>query len=114
MAKHKDKLKFGSSKEVPHIDGEAAMVRHDRRKDAFTNCRGQFEKFCVHQGFKLKIHNDDHHWQISHGKTLIEFWPSSAKLIINKQWKSGIHVHDYKQLTTILNIVKLTKTGANG
>jgi len=53
---------------------------------------------------QLKISNDGHHWSFyafnaaPGDKQLFEWWPSSAKLVINKQWKKGIHVHDLSQL----------------
>jgi len=33
---------------------------------------------------------------------LAEWWPSSAKLVLNKKWEEGIHCHDYKQALMVI------------
>lgn len=56
----------------------------------------------------MTLHNNGHHWVFDCGlvgnpggpcrdRLLIEWWPSSAKLVIRKNWNGGIHVHDWKQ-----------------
>src|SRR5207249_2391327 len=45
-----------------------------------------------------ETHTGGHHWQITDGYFLTEWWPSSAKLVIGKKWHNGIHCHDYKQM----------------
>lgn len=32
------------------------------------------------------------------GTKIAEWWPSSAKLVLNKDWDNGIHTHDVDQL----------------
>ncbi len=34
---------------------------------------------------------------------LVEWWPSSAKLVLNKQWSKGIHCHDWQQARDFLD-----------
>jgi hypothetical protein len=36
------------------------------------------------------------------GPFLAEWWPSSAKLVLDKKWGEGIHCHDYKQALTVI------------
>ena len=50
----------------------------------------------------MRITNEGHHWQITGGSLLAEWWPSSAKLVIGKKWHDGIHCHDYKQALKII------------
>jgi hypothetical protein len=36
------------------------------------------------------------------GPFLVEWWPSSAKLVLNKKWGEGVHCHDYKQALRVI------------
>ena len=55
----------------------------------------------------LVVTNKGHHWSFyahnakSGDSQLFEWWPASAKLVIAKQWKKGIHVHDVTQVIAI-------------
>lgn len=49
--------------------------------------------------------NEGHHWWLNEDKFLAEWWPSSAKLVINKQWNEGRHCHDYRQALEMIERV---------
>ena len=51
--------------------------------------------------FELRAPNG-HHWIASKEKMIIEWWPSSAKVIVDKNWKKGVHVHDAYQFQKLL------------
>lgn len=37
-------------------------------------------------------------WDERHnGNQVAEWWPSSAKMVLNKNYPNGIHIHDYQQ-----------------
>jgi hypothetical protein len=61
-----------------------------------------FREWCQQLGLACRITNGGHHWQVTKGSFLAEWWPSSAKLVINKLWHDGIHCHDYKQAFEII------------
>lgn len=46
----------------------------------------------------MAIKNNGHHWQFRVAGHLVEWWPSSAKMVVDTKWKNGKHVHDIKQL----------------
>ena len=108
MAKYLDKtrtnLKADSCK---FQQGEDAKVRHDRRLQTNLANEENLRNYCKSNGFKFSIHNEGHHWQIRFGKTVLDWYPATAKLIVNKQWKVGIHVHDISQIKSYLNFAKL-------
>lgn len=53
-------------------------------------------------GLTLDVMNGGQHWKIRKEGFVAEWWPSSAKLVVNKHWQNGIHVHDYKQVLSVL------------
>jgi hypothetical protein len=87
---------------VPYRVGEGARLRHYRRLDANLGFQASVEKWCKSQGFDLRITNNGHHWQLTKDHFLAEWWPSSAKLVLNKEWDQGIHCHDYKQALAVI------------
>lgn len=92
-----DRDKAGRSDLVPFIENESPSDRHARRKAAAVERVRHVESWCRSKGVKLTRSNDDHHWTFRRGKWIAEWWPSSAKLVIRKQWNRGIHVHDHVQ-----------------
>lgn len=87
----------GRSDLVPFIPGEKPMERHDRR--LVTNCQyvDDVEAECKRIGVDLKIHNGSHHWRFKKGAQEADWWPSSAKMVFNQKWSSGLHVYDVQQ-----------------
>jgi len=57
------------------------------------------------RGVVLRITNEGHHWQLTKENFLAEWWPSSAKLVINKQWSRGRHCHDFRQALEMIERV---------
>ena len=92
-----DRLSSGRSRIVPYYRGEDFSTRHARRLSANLEQVANVHRWCQQQGLTLRITNDRHHWQITGGGFLAQWWPSSAKLVIGKRWHDGVHGHDYKQ-----------------
>ena len=98
MAKYRDTKRLGHSEISPYIEGEPARVRHQRRKKTANNHEDKLREFARQNAFEFKVKNDGHHFILKKRKFIAEWWPATAKLVINKQWKKGIHCYDYKQL----------------
>ena len=65
--------------------------------------KGKVEAWCKRNRWTLYISNDGHHWTFyTRERKIIEWWPSSGKLVIGKKWTEGIHCHDYEQLLEVL------------
>ena len=93
-----DVKKVGRSKRVPYIYGETAQHRHVRRKLAAENDLKHLRGWCLNNDWSLTLHNDGQHWRmVGHGHTA-DWYPSSAKLIIDQQCQKGIHCHDFRQV----------------
>ena len=69
-------------------------MRHARRLSANLEQEANVRRWCEQRALTLRITNEGHHWQITDGGFLAEWWPSSAKLVIGKKWHDGIHCHD--------------------
>ena len=97
-----DAVSAGKSRLVPYRHGEDFRTRHARRLSANIEQEAAVRRWCQQRGLTLRITNGGHHWQITGGAFLAEWWPSSAKLVIGKRWHAGIHCHDYKQALKVI------------
>ena len=97
-----DRVSAGRSRIVPYSRDEDFRTRHARRLAANSEQEANVRRWCEQRGLTLRITNEGHHWQITDGSFLAEWWPSSAKLVIGKKWHDGIHCHDYKQALKII------------
>lgn len=88
---------------MKYIQGEGGKSRHARRLQ--TNV-AQFaeaaREWAEANSIHCRITNGNHHWKFMRESKVVEWWPSSAKCVIGKQWKKGIHVHEWPQLLIIL------------
>ena len=98
MARYKDIKGAGRSQLVPFKPGEHPTARHERRLRENLAMQPRVLEWCQQRGLAWRITNAGHHWQIRGGKLFVEWWPSSAKLVFNKRYDKGIHVHDVDQL----------------
>lgn len=98
-----DRRSVGRSKHIPFVDGESFKDRHWRRLGMNAEQADAMREWCSKRGVKLSITNNGMHWQFQCPEgVLIEWWPSSAKLVIDKRWAHGIHVHDWTQAQRIV------------
>ena len=97
-----DRISAGGSRIVPYYRAEDFRSRHSRRLTANLEQEAKVRRWCQQRGLTLRITNEGHHWQITDGGFVAEWWPSSAKLVIGKRWQDGIHCHDYKQALKII------------
>ena len=98
-----DKKFVGPSEVAPFVPGESAMERHARRKGIALASVPAFESWCEANDWKIEVKNNGHHWIMVHRDgTLAEWWPSSAKLVLEKRWNKGVHCHDVDQVRRVL------------
>ena len=106
-----DRIRYGVSSVVKFDPREDYHQRHARRMEVNLENKGVLENWCSVIGWSFEVKNAGHHWLFRRladetkprkQRTLVEWWPSSAKLIVNKQWDKGVHVHDYLQVRNFL------------
>lgn len=101
--RYADRTKVGSSVAVPFQQGEGKRARHARRLETnVAQFADEARKWADARDVQFKITNDGHHWKFDREGKRVEWWPSSAKCVVDHQWRNGIHVHDWMQLEPIL------------
>jgi len=76
--------------------------RRQRRMRRNVDVRGDVEAWAARHGFSLRVNNDGHHWMFHKHGFLAEWWPSSAKLVFNRDYHHDLHAHDWRQVTNEL------------
>lgn len=96
--RYQDTRRAKARAEIRPIEGESPKERHKRRLAHNLENRESAIRWCKERGVRLTITNNGHHWRFERGGELVEWWPSSAKLVFNKRWKQGVHAHDWNQV----------------
>ncbi len=53
-------------------------------------------------GMTLRILNKREHWQFTRASLLVEWWPSSSRVAVNKNWKRRLFAHDAEAMRKLL------------
>ena len=73
--------------------------RHDRRRAKANRSNRSAGLAFASLGGWLWVGNDGHHWKIVFpGGLVVEWWPASAKLVVNQNWPNGVHCHTWQKL----------------
>jgi len=80
---------------IPYIEGEDPRDRHARRLRENLKREGDVRGWARKSGVTMKVHNRGHHWRFMKGSKFAEWWPSTAKLVIQGNYKNERHVHDH-------------------
>lgn len=128
----KDRYHVGRSKVAPQKAGEGYRRRHHRRHAVARILRPGLEDWAKRYGYGLEVKNRDQHWIIkgpildglkralSHQRAcqsfarafsqllskmdlVVEWWPSTAKLVLDRRYCLGVHVYDSHQVCGILS-----------
>ncbi len=102
--KFRDRRSASTTPQSVRAHGLSWRQRHAKRL-AFNveNYKDSAIIWSAERGVLLTITNGNHHWKFERDGLIVEWWPSSAKCVIGKQWRNGIHTHDWTQLVVILN-----------
>jgi hypothetical protein len=88
---------------VPFLPGEGWKHRHRRRLLTNLSLAEQAQVFCDAHKISLNITNNGHHWQFHvPGLCRAEWWPSTAKLVFEADYRHGIHVHDWPHVMRLV------------
>jgi hypothetical protein len=67
----------------------------------------QLRDWASKHGFEFFMKNHDEHWILKGANVTAEWWPRTAKLVLNYSYLNGIQTHDWMQSCTILDDVRL-------
>jgi hypothetical protein len=129
----KDRFKVGPSKVAPKNPDHGYRRRHRHRHAVALTLRSGLERWARKYGYDLEVKNREQHWilkgpilnglrrtLVSHRMAcqpfarafsrllskmdlVVEWWPSTAKLVFDRRYHIGIHVYDSRQLSGILS-----------
>lgn len=109
MARRRDKFADRNTpkvkaKIVKFDPAEDWKSRHERRLTTNLAYEATMREWCEMHRIVLGIFNNGHHWKMTlvDGR-VVEWWPSSAKLVFFKQYRGGWHVHDYMQAMAVMS-----------
>ena len=100
--RYTDVRSAGRSRFIPYLKGETAAQRHERRKQENLAQEGLLRQDMEKLGLTLKVTNMGHHWKMTRIGLIVEWWPSTAKLVFNKEYHEGIHCHDRFQVVSLI------------
>jgi hypothetical protein len=101
----RDVINLGRSELVPYKFGEGFRKRHQRRMVANFSRLPVLQKFCNTFGITFIMQDSDRRWTFIKGCKQVDWWPSTAKLVINSDWHSGLHCQDHWQCQSVLKQV---------
>lgn len=96
--KHSDTRRASGRSKIRPVEGESWKERHDRRLRHNLRLLTQVFKWASDHSIAFQVNNNGHHWIFRSFERIAEWWPSSAKLVFDKNWEDGIHTHDFTQL----------------
>jgi hypothetical protein len=100
--RHRDVFGYEPSKLVPFVPDEEADDRHFRRYKFNLERSVDASGWCRENGIFLEIRNNGHRWTFRYKENTVDWYPSSAKLIINRDWENGYHIYDWIQAREIV------------
>jgi hypothetical protein len=70
---------------------EYKKQRRERRMERTSGLESQVRAWAERHGCSLRVLNDGHHWLLQKPGFMAEWWPSSARLAVNRDY--GRHIH---------------------
>jgi hypothetical protein len=110
--RYPDVRKAGRSLIIPYDRDETPRQRHKRRFLRNLENWPLLQDWACEHGFDLLIKNHSQHWILKRGKIVAEWWPQTAKLVLDCSYREGIHTHDWAQVCALLENV-LRQRGGN-
>jgi hypothetical protein len=62
----------------------------------------QVRSWAAQHGCSLRVLNDGHHWLFQRPGFMAEWWPSSARLAVNRDYGSYLHAPHWGDVVTTL------------
>jgi hypothetical protein len=82
---------------------ESMRQRRARRMDRTARNESQVHDWARRHGCTLRVLNDGHHWLFEKGGFVAEWWPSSAKLVLNRDYTRDHHAPHWHDVQRVLD-----------
>ncbi len=81
---------------------EYKRQRRERRMDRTSQQEAQVRTWAEQHGCSLRVLNDGHHWLFQKPGFTAEWWPSSAKLAVNRDYDRDHHAPHWAEVAAVL------------
>jgi hypothetical protein len=81
---------------------EYKKQRRERRMERTSRLEEQVRVWAEAHGCSLRVLNDGHHWLFQKPGFMAEWWPSSARLALNRDYGRHIHAPHWAKVLTEL------------
>ena len=82
---------------------EFQRARRERRLGRTVDLQTEATAWATRRGFTLRVLNDGHHWLFQKPGLVAEWWPSSAKLVLNRDYLHDHHAPHWPQVAALLD-----------
>jgi hypothetical protein len=76
--------------------------RRERRLERTLHAEAAVQAWARKQGFALRVLNDGHHWILEKPGLVAEWWPSSARLALNRNYLGAFHAPHWPDVKAVL------------
>jgi len=98
----KDKRHFGKRGRPTLAPDDYKRLRCERRLERTLQAEAAIRAWAQEHGFALRVLNDGHHWILEKAGLFAEWWPSSAKLALNRDYLRTIHASHWSDVIAAL------------
>ena len=81
---------------------EYKRQRRGRRMQRTSGLESEVRAWTERQGCAVRVLNDGHHWLFQKPGFVAEWWPSSARLAVNRDYDRHIHAPHWAEVVTVL------------
>jgi hypothetical protein len=81
---------------------EYKQQRRERRMERTSRLEEEVRVWAEGHGYSLRVLNDGHHWLFQKAGFMAEWWPSSARLAVNRDYGRHIHAPHWAEVATEL------------
>jgi hypothetical protein len=91
---------------------EYKRQRRERRKERTLQSESAVRAWASQHGLSLRVLNGGHHWLLERPGFVAEWWPSSAKLAINRDYLYTFHTPNWQGVVDVLGRFDGSRPGA--
>jgi hypothetical protein len=81
---------------------EYKKQRRERRMHRTADLESEVCAWAEQRGCSLRVLNDRHHWLFQRPGFMAEWWPSSARLAVNREYGRYIHAPHWAEVMSVL------------
>jgi len=89
-------------KHTVHTPKEFQRAGRERRLGRMLAIEAEVTRWAAQRGLTFRMFNDGHHWMFQKPGLAAEWWPSSAKLVLNRDYLRDRHAPHWPRVAALL------------